>query len=183
MLRGELTNLRAVERTDGHTLYRWFNDPAVMEGWGLPDATVSLNEVQRRLEGWLAAEERLQHPAGFIIEDLDGVELGFALLNGYEAPDAACELSLLIGDPRDWGRGYAADALATLIDTCFAHWQVFRLWLRVEPGNERAVRLYERCGFTREAVLRDASYHDGRYSDLWLYSLLKTDRRDGMDDR
>lgn len=182
MLRGELTNLRAVERTDSRTLYRWFNDPAVMEGWGLPDATVSHHEVQRRLEGWLADEERLQRPAAFVIEDLEGNEFGFVLLSGYEAPHAACEVSLLIGETAEWGKGYAADALATLIDACFEHWQVFRLWLRVEPANERAVRLYERAGFRREAVLRDASYHDGRFHDLVLCSLLATDRRSGEED-
>ena len=52
-----------------------------------------------------------------------------------------------------------------------------RYVLRVEAVNARAIRLYERCGFRREATLRDASYHDGAYHDLHVYSLLATDPR------
>lgn len=177
MLRGELTNLRAIERADAGALFRWFNDPAVMYGWGLPDATVSLNETQRRIETWLDEESRRGRPVAFVIEDLTGEPVGLAIVSRIDETHRSCELSLLIGEQAAWGQGYGTDALTTIADACFEEWQVHRLQLRVEADNARAIRLYERCGFRREAALRDASYHSGRFHDLYVYGLLATDPR------
>jgi RimJ/RimL family protein N-acetyltransferase len=45
----------------------------------------------------------------------------------------------------------------------------------VYPDNTRAIRTYEKCGFRREAVLRQYIYHDGRWRDLLWMSLLRSD--------
>ncbi|WP_348633530.1 GNAT family protein [Rhizobium sp. BK251] len=42
---------------------------------------------------------------------------------------------------------------------------VIRVELSVHSDNERAIRLYERVGFVREGVARDAVFIDGRYLD------------------
>jgi L-amino acid N-acyltransferase YncA len=70
-------------------------------------------------------------------------------------------------------RGFGTDALETVLDACFAQWNLHRVWLRSEACNDRAHRLYRRCGFTHEATLRDASYLDGRYHDVLVFSILE----------
>jgi RimJ/RimL family protein N-acetyltransferase len=177
LLRGELTDLRAVERSDAGALHRWFNDPDLMHFWGVPAATVSITEVQRRIEEWLDDERVLHRPSALIIEGLNGGELGLVLLGRFDPLCRSSEVSLLIGERAEWGRGVGTDALTTVVDACFEQWGLHRLWLRVEAFNERAIRLYERCGFQREAVLRDASFHDGEFHDLYQFSLLATDPR------
>jgi RimJ/RimL family protein N-acetyltransferase len=177
MIRGELTNLRAVERTDSGALHRWFNDPDVMRYWGAPEAVFSLAEVQRRIEGWLDEERRLERPACLIIELLDGEPVGVVILSQFEHKHRALELSIMIGESNRWGQGLGTDALSALIDTCFDQWNLHRLWLRSEAFNERAHRLYERCGFVLDATLREASFLDGLYHDVRVYSLLETDRQ------
>jgi RimJ/RimL family protein N-acetyltransferase len=52
------------------------------------------------------------------------------------------------------------------------------LWARSEAFNERAHRLFKRCGFVQEATLRDASYFEGDYHDVFVFGLLATDERD-----
>src|SRR4051794_22237704 len=137
MLRGELTNLRAVERSDLGKLHHWFSDPDVMTYWGLPAATISTNVVQRWIEQWLEEERELQRPIAFIVEELDGTELGMALLSQHEALHRSCEVSLVIGEREEWGKGFGTDALSTLTETCFDQWGLHRVWLRVELSNER----------------------------------------------
>lgn len=175
MIRGELVNLRAVERSDAPCLYRWFNDPEVMRYWGLADATVSLAELQRRLEEWLAREAELGRPAAFIIETLDGEPLGLLLTSGESQQHRSLELSLVIGERERWGRGLGTDALEAFLDACFAQWGIHRVWLRSEAFNERAHRLYRRCGFRQEAVLRQASFVDGQFHDVLIFSRLADD--------
>ncbi len=45
--------------------------------------------------------------------------------------------------------------------------------LGVYSFNERAVRLYERIGFVREGVCREAYYYDYKWHDRILYSILE----------
>ena len=175
MLRGELVNLRPVEPTDGPILYRWLNDPEVMRGWGLPEAVVSLAESQRRIEAWLREEAELGRPAALIVESLEHGPVGLVVRSGLRPRHRAVELSLLIGETGHWGSGLGGDALQTIAGACFAQWNLHRVQLRCEAANDRARRLYERCGFTHEATLRQASWYDGAYRDVLVFGLLATD--------
>ncbi|MHB0953534.1 MAG: GNAT family N-acetyltransferase [Allorhizobium sp.] len=47
-----------------------------------------------------------------------------------------------------------------------------RVELDVHADNERAIRLYERVGFVREGVARDAVLIDGRYIDTIMMSVI-----------
>jgi RimJ/RimL family protein N-acetyltransferase len=173
MIRGELINLRAVERTDASLLFRWLNDPELMTFWGLSDPVVSISDVQRRIEGWLDEESGLGRPACLIVETLEGEAVGQVVLGSYRTEAASVEVSLMIGERERWGQGLGTDALRTIVDACFGSWNLHRVWLRSEAFNERAHRLYRRCGFAHEATLRDATFLDGRYHDVLVFGLLE----------
>lgn len=172
MIRGELVNLRAVERTDVAALHGWLNEPEVGRGWGWSAPMVSLTEAARRVEGWLAEEAALGRPAGLIVETLEGEAIGLAVVVSDRPEARSAELSLLIGEPERWGRGLGTDALRTLLEACFGGWNLHRVWLRSEAGNARAHRLYARCGFRREGTLREAAFLDGRFEDVLVFGLL-----------
>ena len=176
MIRGEQVNLRAVDRTDAALLHRWLNDPAVMAFWGAPDHTISLAEVQRRVEVYVAEEAELGRPVCLIIETLAGEPIGQVFLSHYQPEAGSVELAIMIGESAWWGQGYGTDALKAIVDACFDAWNLHRIWLRSEASNERAHRLYSRCGFVREAVLREAAYVDGQYEDVIVFGLLAADR-------
>ncbi|MGH2549848.1 MAG: GNAT family N-acetyltransferase, partial [Thermomicrobiales bacterium] len=143
MILGELTNLRAIEFEDASLLYQWMNDPAVMAGWGNDAAVVSRVVVGRRISAWIDAEEKLGRPVAFIIEELEGQAIGLVIADPSDDEGRKLRLSLLIGSQDDWGKGYGRDALETIVDAAFESWNVHRLWLEVEEGNERAERLYQ----------------------------------------
>ncbi len=172
MIQGELVNLRAVERADAPLLYRWLNDPVVMRGWGAPEHTVSAAEVQRRLEGYLQDETERGRPVCLVIETLEGEAIGQIVLSQEQPEARSAELSLMIGEPSLWGRGYGGDALQTAVAACFDAWNLHRVWLRSEAANTRAHRLYARCGFAHEGTLREAAFLDGRYQDVLVFGLL-----------
>jgi RimJ/RimL family protein N-acetyltransferase len=176
MIRGEQVNLRAVDRMDVTLLHRWLNEPTVMAFWGAPDHTVSLAEVQRRVERYLVDEAELGRPSCLMIETLAGEPIGQVILSRYQPAAGSVELSIMIGESGWWGQGYGTDALQATIDACFDAWNFNRLWLRSEASNERAHRLYARCGFLREAVLREAAYVDGEYEDVVVFGLIRGDR-------
>jgi RimJ/RimL family protein N-acetyltransferase/isopentenyldiphosphate isomerase len=171
MIRGELVNLRAVDLDDGRVVYRWLNDPLVMDGWGDSASTISQSGVTRKIAGWLDDEEKLGRPVAFVIERLEGEAIGLLVALPTDQERRVFQLSLLIGDPGEWGKGFGRDALDAFLDTAFDDWNVRRIWLEVEAGNERAERLYRAAGFELEATLRDARYRHGTRHDVRRFGL------------
>ena len=153
-------------------LHRWLNEPAVARGWGASAPMVSLAEVGRQVEGWLAEEAALGRPVALVAQTLDGEAVGLVVLRPDRPEARSVELSLLIGDPARWGQGLRTDALRTALDACFGGWNLHRVWLRSEASNARFHRLYARCGFAREGTLRQAAFLDGRYEDVLVFGLL-----------
>ena len=175
MIRGELVDLRAIERSDAGTVAGWLNDPAVMRGWGDSAPAISSVEVQRQIEGWLAEEGVTGRPAALIIDTPEHEPVGLMVLRRDRPEVRAAELSVLIGNADRWGEGIGTDALNTLLDACFGGWNLHRIWVRSEAWNGRAHRLYRRCGFRQEGVLRQAAFLDGRYEDVLCFGILFTD--------
>jgi len=176
VIRGELVNLRAVDRHDAADLHRWLNNPDVMCHWGLPSSSPSLTDVQRQIEGWLEGEAMLRRPQCLIIETLEAEPIGFVALGEFKTEARSTELSMLIGEPTYWGRRYGSDALNSVIAACFDDWNIRRVWARTEAFNERAQRMFRRCGFAHEATLRDASFFDGQFHDVLVFGLVASDR-------
>jgi RimJ/RimL family protein N-acetyltransferase/isopentenyldiphosphate isomerase len=171
MIPGIQTNVRAIEHEDGPVVHRWLSDPVVMAGWGRGVSAVSQTIVSRQIGEWIERESELGRPVAFIIETLEARPAGLLLALPEDRESRVVRLSLLIGDPADWGQGYAGDALDAFIDAAFNGWNLHRLWLEVEAGNERALRLYRSAGFADEGDMRGARFRDGERHDVHLMGL------------
>jgi len=55
---------------------------------------------------------------------------------------------------RFWGHGFAAEALAFLVDWALAQPTVHRAWAYCDTANPASVRVMEKAGMVREGVLR-----------------------------
>jgi RimJ/RimL family protein N-acetyltransferase len=159
-------------------IYQWFNNPDVMRFWGVPAPVFSLVSVQRQIEAWLEAEGNLDRPACLVIEGEDTESIGLIVLSSDQPRHRSVELSILIGEPSRWGRGLGTDTLQTVLDVCFDSWNLHRVWVRSEADNERAHRLYRRLGFTLEGTLREATFVNGIYRDVLIFSILEGDSAD-----
>jgi RimJ/RimL family protein N-acetyltransferase len=50
-----------------------------------------------------------------------------------------------------------------------------RIYLRVYSTNLRAIRAYEKAGFVVEGTLREVVYKHGKYSDVHMMSVLRSE--------
>ncbi len=85
------------------------------------------------------------------------------------------EFGIVIGAKEFWNRGFGADAVRTLVGFGFGELNLERIMLRVYDDNLRAIRCYEKAGFTLEGRLRRDRYHNGRYSDTLLMGVLRSE--------
>jgi ribosomal-protein-alanine N-acetyltransferase len=67
------------------------------------------------------------------------------------------------------GRGIMSEVLPAVMSFGWRILQLHRLEALVTPGNQRSCTLLERCGFTREGLLRGYGYWRGEYQDQIIY--------------
>jgi RimJ/RimL family protein N-acetyltransferase len=91
-----------------------------------------------------------------------------AYLDGYE-------LSYLIYDPAETGKGVTSEAVRLLVRYIFDTKKVNRLQLIIHPENLASRRIAEKSGFLHEGTMCGAWYHRGRYHDVEVYALLRHD--------
>jgi RimJ/RimL family protein N-acetyltransferase len=99
---------------------------------------------------------------------------GFAILRDLgNMMGNTCLKRIAVADP---GKGAGRRLLRDVIAWVFTETATHRFWLDHIISNDRARRVYEACGLTREGVMREAyALPDGQRVDLALMSLLRTE--------
>ncbi len=52
------------------------------------------------------------------------------------------------------GRGYGTEALSAVTRFCFENTELQRLWTKVDIRNTASWKMLEKCGYTREGLIR-----------------------------
>ena len=77
--------------------------------------------------------------------------------------------------PHYWRQGVAFEATSAVIQYGFEEFKFHRISALVAPGNAGSNRLVQKLGFIEEGLLQDYAYSHGRFMDLTMYRLLKTE--------
>ena len=173
MILGKKVRLRPVERDDLPRYVEWFSDPEVRRHLLVP-LPFSLAQEERWFENLLGRLER-QTDVILAVETADGVHIGSVGLHTINWKNRSAELGIMIGDKRYWGQGYGTDTIHALLGVGFREMNLHRISLRVNEDNARGIRCYEKAGFQREGVSRDAVFKEGAYYDQYVMSILETE--------
>ncbi len=92
---------------------------------------------------------------------------GFAI--GEFEKICSAEIGYWLGEAY-WGRGYASAALHTLTDYAFTTYGLRRIAAIVFAPNAASAKVLEKCGYVREAVMRNAVVKRGNLYDVFLYA-------------
>jgi RimJ/RimL family protein N-acetyltransferase len=99
-------------------------------------------------------------------------QLGVCGLTGINMCHGTAEWSLYI-NPEDQGKGYATQALLTLLSHAFLSQNLNRVWGEIFITNVACMKLADRCSFKKEGTLRQTYYKNGKYIDSIIVSILK----------
>ncbi len=172
MIRGRLTYLRPVEKSDIGLVLKWINDETIM-----PYMVSHFPYSEAYEEAWVERISKSETDRVFIICTADDTPIGTIGLHGINQRDRSAELGLGIFEKAYWGRGYGSDAIIALLRFVFEEMNFHRIQLHVHEDNARAKRAYEKCGFVEEGLLRETSFRGGRYTNTFLMSILAEDFR------
>lgn len=170
ILVGERVRLRGLRDDDLPTLARWDSDPgrmATASNWGVPPSEAGATERNRT---WCANDK---DDLGFVIETLDDppVLVGNVGHFGTRPKDRCATIGVAFGGEH-LGLGYGTDAVRVIVAYALREMGLHRIQLEVAPYNPAGIRADEKAGFVEEGRRRDAVFHDGRWYDEVMMSVL-----------
>lgn len=170
---GKRVILRAPEVSDMALLHGWSNDPEIWKmlgGWHFPFSSRStLDWINSRKDGNLTDHV-------FCIEtEKDGL-IGTANLVNIDWKNRNAFHGMMIGKRDLRGKGYALDALMTIMRYAFLELGLHRLDSDIIEYNHRSIHFYTRKGgWAQEGVRKNWFYRDGRYHDKVLVGIERGD--------
>ena len=162
--------LRPLAEADTDAVFAMRSDPVVQRYGSHPPWTgrqTAVDYVARNAKAMAAGTD-----AQFAIERReDGVVVGTCCLYALDAQCRRADIGYVLR-PSQWGRGYATEANAALLDWGFGPLGLNRVEADIDPRNVASARALERLGFVREGHLRERWIVGGEVCDSLIYGLL-----------
>ena len=171
---GRRVCLRALRRGDLVHLRKWLED-AEIRGLIGEVAAMSKADSEKFLEKVRADTQRAWF---MVVVKENNKVIGEAGLLRMDRAWRTTDISVIIWEREEWGKGYGTEAVLLLLDHAFRQLDFHRAAIGVVGFNERALRFWEKVGFRKEGVQRDGYYYDGKYHDFVLMSILDDEFRE-----
>lgn len=171
----ERLHLRELEESDAEATNVWESDPIVVryETEDVRSVEESLAYIRRSHDG-RRGEPRVLFD--LLVTTKDGAPIGRV---GFRItrPEHR-EATLWFVFRRDvWGRGYATEAAAAMLDLAFERAGAHRVFGDADPRNVGSWRVMEKLGMRREAHLRDHWWLKGEWCDSYFHAVLEDEWR------
>lgn len=77
--------------------------------------------------------------------------------------------------PDEWGHGYATEAARAIVRFGFEALKLHRIAAETVADNVASAHVLRKAGLTQEGRLRDKLYYKGRYWDVLLYAIIRSE--------
>lgn len=172
---GRLVVLRRHRQENLPHVIRWYRDPELARLTRYQTRPMSLEEIESFFRSRLLSSEAL----AYAIHERGSERLiGVTTFSALDPDNGSALFHITIGERDTWGRGYGTEATELMLSHAFERLGLHRVGLSVFAFNDRAIRAYEKAGFTEEGRLRDAVWRDGHWWDEVQMGILESDWRE-----
>lgn len=171
-IRGDRVILRAISMKDANLLMKLINDPETEEMLGGSSFPVSLESQQK----WISSQTDRKDVLRCIVSPMDTEEgIGTVILSDIDTKNGVAQIHIKMDKQKGRGKGYGTDALNAIVNYAFDEMRLNCVYAEVLEYNSISQKLFEKCGFHREGVLRGRVFKKGSYINVVSYSRLKED--------
>ncbi len=173
IIKGEKILLRPREMKDAPLIVKWYRDKDLMMYYGHEKYRVTLEDVKKHIRG-LGKKDGEEE--SFMIETFDGQVLGTIGIDKNKC-NKYVEMYIMVGEKSAQGKGYAREAMNLLIGYVFKKRSFNRIELNASSPYRRAITLYEKLGFKKEGIKRQAGWNKiiKDYEDIVVMSMLRSE--------
>ena len=176
--------LTPFEKRHFDSLIAWVPSARELLEWGGPLFThpLDLNQLERH---WRRQSRGTERRLYTVLEDGPQPQgdrelpIGHVELCDIHPINRSARLCRVLVGPREHrGRGWGTAIVRAALAVAFDELRLHRVSLGVFDFNTPAIRCYERAGFRREGLLRDARRFETEYWSLMAMSLLEDEWRE-----
>lgn len=167
LIKGEKTILRLAEDGDLESMVAWNQKPeiAAIMGWQITGMDQSVHNWYHKL--LVNKSSKL-----FAVLNYGGELIGSISVFNVIWKRKEAEITICIGEARNWDKGYGSDAIKSIINYAFSSLSLDSLYLRVYSHNKRAINCYIKCGFKFEGMLKRSG--NGR-QEIYLMRIMRSE--------
>ena len=165
--------LRQVDDEDVEQLYEMLSDIEVAKFDYFYPVTSKV-EVMKFIERYnKELEENEEITWGIILKETNNL-IGTCCLGDFDEGARRAEVGYDITQ-REWGKGYATEALEAVINFGFSIMNLNRIEATITLGNNASVRVLTKLNFTQEGIVRERDLIKGKLEDGVIMSILSRD--------
>ncbi len=173
--------IRPVSIEDTHALYRYRSDPGTYKYLGtIPESVDDIADLIKKT----SREINIQGTwfQFVIIEQFTNSVIGDIGLHFLEtdSENKQVEIGYTL-DKAHRGKGYATEALKTIIDYLFNQLNKHRVIASIDPINTKSINLIKRLGFRKEAHFVKSLFFHGQWVDDVIYAILAEEWKTKID--
>jgi len=172
--------LRAFEPDDYKTTIKWHNDNEIWKMVGSPKYYVSTEYEKKWIEDAIWNKDQIK--LGICLKENDAL-IGFCSLSKIDMLNRSAEISIMIGNNNYWGKGLGSEAILLLSDFAFNERGYNRIWARILESNIASKKMFEKCGYITEGLLRQSIYKNGKFQNQVIMSNLQEEFYQMLKDR
>ncbi|ALC86343.1 hypothetical protein AM499_11260 [Bacillus sp. FJAT-22090] len=166
-LEDEKVILKEYEEDHFSKTVEWLNQLEIRQNFGIKN-NITLDQHKQ----WFSNLENTFIKA--IYDKQNSLYVGNILLQLNDSNQSAF-FQIYLGEVSAMGRGIATSTLYIILDYVFLHMQYNRVWLKVFPHNQKAIKLYEKTGFVLEGIERESYRDKDSFRNQMVFSILKRD--------
>jgi len=172
-LHTERLYLRKMNVSDSASLFEIWSDPDVTRFMNITHFTDENQAIEMiNLLNDLAQENKALRFS--IIVQESNVIIGSCGYNSLDFDNLKAEIGYDIARSH-WGKGYATEAISSLLSHAFSALKLNRIEAKVDPDNVNSIKLLQKLNFTYEGTLRAYERAGETFNNLNMYSKLATD--------
>lgn len=166
--------LRRMRLDDAEDLFAYGSDPEVTRTttW---DTHLSIDDSRTFLTWVLEQYERGEHAGWGIEHKEDGKFIGTVGFVMFSDSGYVGEIGYALARPY-WGQGITTEAAKAIIRFGFDYLGLHRIQATCRADNVGSYRVMEKAGLRFEGIMRGRRYVKGRFDDIRMYGILRSDR-------
>ena len=161
--------LRELELMDAQYMLEWMHDVEIQKCFQKDMMNRTLKDAEEFILDSMKKTGKDRHWA--IIND-EGEYIGTASLKDIDMSNKHAEYAIAMRRSAV-GNGYGYKATMEILKKAFYEFDLHRVFLTVLENNHRAIKMYEKCGFIYEGILRNHLVIENEYIGWKIYGILK----------
>lgn len=175
--------LRAFEESDNNMLLEMINDPETEVNLGGASLPVSSVHQRKWFENLRSGDidgnggSLVGGGGGGIIrcivaerENLE-VGVGTIILSDIDMKNGVAQIHIKIMEKKR-GKGVGQDSIYTMVRYAFMNMRLNCIYAEILSYNILSQKVFEKCGFHKDGILRQRVFKEGKYVDVFTYSII-----------